>query len=248
MPTIIDAHCGIGPWRDRDSLLPYTPQQMLEIMDYYEIVSAIVHANIMASYGSVEDGQTIVRDAHACSPRFLPAFTFDPSPFRPCAELVLAEARRQNISGAIWCVNPVGLRPSPWFYADIYACCTDHRLPFFIETASFTPDEIHALCSAFPLLRVVLTGLDYRVEEWLYPLLREHAELRACCAPVFITPRGIERFVANFGSERLLFGSGLPHCSPGGLIGYIRYAEVTDEDKRNIFSGNMERLLQEVLW
>ncbi len=245
---IIDACCGIGPWRDRDPLLPYTPSQILEILDYFDIEAALVHANLAASGASMADCQAHVREAQAFSPRFLPAFSFDPGPFRQPAESVVADAHQQGACGAVWGIPPAGLRPAPWCLDDIFACCTYHRLPFFLDTQYFTPDDIHALCSAFPLLRAVITGIDYRVEEWLYPLLRKHRELRACCAPAFNPPLGIERLVAEFGSERLLFGSGLPHCSPGGLIGYIYCANIADEDKQNILSGNVERLLREVTW
>ena len=80
----------------------------------------------------------------------------------------------------------------------------------------------------------------------MYPLLAQCPELRVCLAPRCITPLGIERFVARFGAARLLFGSGLPESSPGGLIGYVMYSDISDDDKAAILAGNVETLLREV--
>ena len=56
--------------------------------------------------------------------------------------------------------------------------------------------------------------------------------------------RGIlERFVREVGSERILFGTDLPWFSTFHGIGCVLDAEMTDDDRRNIFYRNGERIL-----
>ena len=43
-----------------------------------------------------------------------------------------------------------------------------------------------------------------------------------------------------------VFGSGLPHFSPGGLTTHLTYSTIAREDRDKIVRGNLERLLSEV--
>ena len=235
---IIDICCGIGPWRTRDPLLPYAPAQTLALLDHFGIDKALVYSSLAAQGGTVADGQAIIQEAVQLSPRFLPTLTLDFCPHRPEArEAVLTTAAK-----AVCCYAP----PDVLIYGDIAERCEQRRLPWLLSLGWWTPAHIHQLCAAFPRLRVILSGLDYRADEWLYPLLAQHDELRICPVPNYICPRGLERFVARFGAARLLFGSGLPEFSPGGLISYIMYSELSAEEKAGILAGNAEALFQEV--
>ena len=49
--------------------------------------------------------------------------------------------------------------------------------------------------------------------------------------------------VKTVGSERLLFGSDYPVCSPGMNIGAVLYEKLTEDAYENIFCRNAERLL-----
>ena len=56
--------------------------------------------------------------------------------------------------------------------------------------------------------------------------------------------RGLERYVAEFGDERLLFGTGGTEKSPGAARTYIDYAQISPESKERIAGGNSQRLLK----
>jgi len=62
-------------------------------------------------------------------------------------------------------------------------------------------------------------------------------------AAVFECRGTIELFVARGASRRLLFGTDLPWFSPLHGIGCVLSAEISDEDRRNIFHRNAELLL-----
>jgi predicted TIM-barrel fold metal-dependent hydrolase len=59
---------------------------------------------------------------------------------------------------------------------------------------------------------------------------------------------GIESFTADYGAQRILFGSGFPEAHFGGMMMAIKHAQISDQDRQNIASRNLERILSEVLW
>ena len=69
--------------------------------------------------------------------------------------------------------------------------------------------------------------------------LRLRPELRAIAG-------GPARFARHLPVERLLFGSGLPFFSPGGMITHVTYSGLPESDQQKILAGNLERLISEV--
>ena len=58
-----------------------------------------------------------------------------------------------------------------------------------------------------------------------------------------VPARQIEYFVSELGSERVLFATDNPFIDPRPQIGRVGLAEISDNDKLNIFSGNARRLI-----
>lgn len=58
----------------------------------------------------------------------------------------------------------------------------------------------------------------------------------------------LDMFVQEIGSERILFGTDLPWFSTHHGIGAVLSAEMTDEDRRNIFYRNGVKLLKKFSW
>jgi predicted TIM-barrel fold metal-dependent hydrolase len=58
----------------------------------------------------------------------------------------------------------------------------------------------------------------------------------------------IEKFVAEVGSERLLFGTDLPWFDPHQAVGALLSAEISDEDRHNTCHRNAEKLLAPFLF
>ena len=247
---IVDANCGVGPWGWRDPLMPSDPADTLALMDQCGIAAALVHSNLVHTPASAADVNAATLRAVAGCPRFIPAFVLAPHPYADKPQPAdYAQAMQRAGVRAAW------LRPGsqqhgvwPWLLAELLTMCTAHRLPLFLPADNVTPGDVHALCADFPDLRLILTNLGYRADVWLYPLLRQHAELRVCLGQTYVPPLAPERFVRHFGAERMIFGSGLPHLAPGGLIGMVTYARLPEADQARILAGNLEQLLQEVRW
>jgi predicted TIM-barrel fold metal-dependent hydrolase len=62
----------------------------------------------------------------------------------------------------------------------------------------------------------------------------------------YLLDGGIEAFVADYGPQRLLFGSGFPKSYLGGMMLAIKHAQISEEAKVAIAGKNLERILSEV--
>lgn len=56
----------------------------------------------------------------------------------------------------------------------------------------------------------------------------------------------VEKMVKTAGSDKVLFGTDLPWYDPNYCTGSILYANITDEDRENIFYKNAERMLNNI--
>ena len=246
---IIDCFCGIGPWDRRDRLLPYRPGETLALMDHFGIEQALVHSNMAARRGWAPNANNILAEMVRDEPRFLPAFTLASHPYKGSpGPAEYAAAMREAGAKAAWMWPAQGPQagglPS-WFVGDYLAMCSERRIPLFLNAEGIGLDELHRACSEFPDLRLVIVGLGYGSDAPLFPLMRRHENVHVCLGQYYIPPGGPMRFLEHWPAERLLFGSGLPHFSPGGLIAHVMYADTDDATREKILSGNIKRLLAE---
>lgn len=59
---------------------------------------------------------------------------------------------------------------------------------------------------------------------------------------MYFNPGIIDRFVAEAGSTRILFGTDLPWFDPFYGVGCVLFTDITDDDRHNILHRNAERL------
>jgi len=128
-----------------------------------------------------------------------------------------------------------------WCTERLFGALASRRIPLLIDYDQTNWDEINAMCVAHPGLPLVVVRPDYRVHRRMYPLLEQHQNLHVEIGWL-VAHQGIEDCVRRFGAERLLFGSCLPHYTPGGPIAMVAYAQIPEADKALIAGGNLRRL------
>ena len=101
----------------------------------------------------------------------------------------------------------------------------------------------HDLLSRHPRLPVLLTDHKWSQQRHVHRLMQLHDNLHIEFSSYQIN-RGIERYAAEFGAERLLFGTGGTEKSPGAARTYIDYAQISNTAKCQIAGGNLRRLLK----
>ena len=133
-----------------------------------------------------------------------------------------------------------------WACRRLFGALEDSRVPALCLEREVTPEELADLAGRHPRLPFILAGVGYRSQRVLVPLLESFPNVFLSIGSTYTIHRGIEQFVEKVGAGRLLFGTGFPEVVPMMAVTMLTYADVSEEEKALIGSGNMERLFQEI--
>lgn len=106
------------------------------------------------------------------------------------------------------------------------------------------PGWIAAIVGRHPKTPWILTGLNYFHELRIgLALMRRHASvhLETSCIQGF---EAIRKIVEQVGSDRLLFGSGLPFQNAAAGLAKLTHARISDAAREAVLGGNARRLLK----
>lgn len=120
------------------------------------------------------------------------------------------------------------------------------RIPLFLSLRRGGDwRDIYALLAEFPtLVCVICDHGPWGADRMFRPLIERYSNVYIETSQ-YTLDAGIESFVADYGPERLLFGSGFPESYFGGMMFALRHADISPEAKALIAGGNLERLLGE---
>jgi len=121
------------------------------------------------------------------------------------------------------------------------------RIPLMLSLeGAVTWQNIYDLLRAFPELVCILCDLgSWGATRYYYPLIERYPNVYIEISDTYLDG-GIEDFTAKFGARRMLYGSGFPVQSHGGMMLALKHSEISDADKQAIAAGNLERLMQDV--
>jgi hypothetical protein len=120
------------------------------------------------------------------------------------------------------------------------------RLPVFCKAKEVSLQQVADLAGRYPQLPILLAETGYRSQRVLLPLLKAFGNVHFCLGGAYSLHRGVEQLVEQAGPERILFGSGFPESEPAAAVVQLMYADISDQQRSAIGSGNLARLLGEV--
>lgn len=239
---LFDANCAVGTWpSDR---MPYeTVDELLVEMDRLGIERALV-SHTLAQHYDPPEGNRILMQELAGRDRLVPCWTLLPS---SCGEMGSANELAQELIAEG--VRAVRLYPrthsyslDTWQCGDLLSALSERRYVVLMDIDQTDWSEVDRICTAFPDLSLVITQLGYRYLRFLFGLWPRHQNLY-CDLSNFSTYLGVEEVLERFGSDRLLFGTGLPVMDGGGPIARVFYTRAPELDIEAMAHGNLERLL-----
>jgi len=248
MPAIpfLDCNCAIGARSNRHRCTIWRLDDYRRDFEYYDIMAAVVHYAASVEYSCDYGNRRLLADI-GDDPRFVPQWVLLPhhtGEAPPPADLV-DEMLSLGVRTARIFPQRHGFGTEEYVIGPLLSELARRRVPLFIEQAELELKEAVELCQRHPELPVVLCGLAWGRDRALYPALARapnlHIETWAHQGH-----RAYERFVREFGADRLLFGTDLPHRSPGAARMMCCYEQISEEDRRKIAGGNLLRLLRAV--
>jgi uncharacterized protein len=139
----------------------------------------------------------------------------------------------------------------PWCAGPLLEELERHRIPTLIDFMFFRRDDpdwklLYDLTHRYPALPLVMTG-------WSGLASRSFFALCKVCPNLYLDTsnyslyRGLEAFCEKVGARQLIYGSGMPKVAPGVPMTTVTHSNITEKEKTQIASGNLERLLNEVV-
>ena len=241
-----DCNCMIGIRGYRHRTSPETLQDYLDDFDYYDIQAALVHHAYAVEY-SQDYGNRKLLEEIGGHPQLLPEWVVMPHWAGDFAEpeALVGEMLELNVRAARMMPKAHGFPLGKEVCGPLLSALQEARIPLFFEVAQLDLEGAIGLAKEYPRLPIVLCGVAWASDRILFARMGEvpnlHLETWA-----FQGHRAYERFVAAFGSERLLFGTDLPNRSPGAARMMACYEQISEQDRRNIAGENLLRLLKGV--
>jgi len=242
---VFDANCAVGPW-PTDKPRYETVEGLLAEMERLDIQRALVSHTLARTYDPAQ-GNQILMDEIAGHEMLSPCWTLLPP---ACGEMGSVD---ELIAGmAQTGVRAVRLYPrehtyslGEWQCGELLGALAERQYVLLLDLAQGSWEDIERICRTYPGLAVIVTWVGYRQLRPLFALLNLYSNLY-CDLSNLSTYLGIEEILDRFGSERLIFGTGLPTADPGGPIARLSYTDAPPAVLDAIAHGNLERLLNRV--
>jgi hypothetical protein len=247
MLNFFDAYCALGPMS-----APVFGQEFATAADLSATLSeahtseALVYSPVAYEYAPSIGNQALQAslaghaNLHPCWVLLPPATGELPPPPQ-----LLNQMQQQNVRAVRLCPSPArnNFSLATWSAGPLLQALAEATIPLFLDLSEVTWSEVASLLRDYVALPLVLTGLTYRLDRYLYPLWSQYQNLYVDTSG-YQGFQAIEAVVKRFGPERLLFGTNMPVYSPGAAIAAVTYADLSDEAKILIAGGNLRRLLE----
>jgi predicted TIM-barrel fold metal-dependent hydrolase len=229
-----------------------TPENILPVMDKYEIQEALVHNHHARVTYPREHGNQQLLKAIRKMPRLHPAWVLEPP--KRIGKKAAADLVNQMLDNG---VKAARLRmkmapPMLWLWSDLLDALDKHHIPCFLDfggvstVGDLTNSDImgiREIALAHPDLPLVFSNVvgGLGINCAVVPLIKRLPNL-------YIDITGILEFwrevAADTGPERVLFATGMPFTDPGIYISNVQYARNLDVKARQmICGGNLRKLL-----
>lgn len=240
----IDCNARIGTWSNPQ------PEQFADLegltaaWDRVGIDGGLAHHAWAWEWSPARGNETLLREIDG-SARVRPCFVALPHATREI-EPVLAFAQSVRQARGAVRIFPAkhAWSTSDWCAGALFDALQTARVPLLVDVTEANWDAIAGILAGHPRLPVIVLESYYRVDRMLYPLMERYPLLHIE-ANTYAPFMGVEALAANFGAQRLVFGTGLPGLEAGGPMALVAYADISPEDRAKIAGGNLLRLLGE---
>ena len=257
--NILDSNTFIGQSGKREVMHFETSEELLGDMKYYNISEALV-THFMSKEYYPSQGNSLLLSQIKNFKNLNPCWVL-PCYQRPDEEKI-SKTIEDMLSLGIRIVRiyPPNRTPDliePWMGYEVFKILESHRIPVLLSESDMGswPDKKHdgfktkmvyELCKSFPKLPIIIVKFNYQLILAAFSIMEEcknfHIEISN-----YTTHRGVELVVNKFGSNRVIYGSGMPLQNPGSSISILRYAKITEIEKKDIAGNNLRNLMNEVI-
>jgi len=237
-----DCNVCVGKHGLKHPLEPWKTEDILKSMERCGIAGALVYSGMSKDYAA-KYGNELLVDELKKSPRLFGCYTVAPNQtgdfYDP--EAMLKDIRTKNMAAARMFPILHHYSPNERTMGGVYKMLEEAGLPIFVDYREIDLRDLPEILGNHPKLNVILLGLSWGNEKFLFPLMDEFANLHTDLSALQ-TNRIIEIIHKRYGLERVLFGSNLPRQSPGAARAFGDYCDLPQAEIQKFAGGNLSRL------
>ncbi len=242
-----DCYATLGQRPMKPRRARWSTEHLLEDMDLAEISGALAVHGVAVHYDVIYGNNRLRQELSKAPERLFGVWCVvpigEPGFFKTGEEMIgaMAEADIRAVR-----IEPGGFSLHPEVMGETFEVLQAHGVLTLLPAGWGGADlfsVFHELLSRYPRLPVLLTGLSWAHQRHVYRLMQLHENLHIEFSAYQVN-RGVEKYTADFGDERLLFGTGMTEMSPGAARAYIDYAQIPEVSKRKVAGENLKRLLR----
>jgi hypothetical protein len=226
-----------------------TAEALLAEMDHAGVDRALVW-HIAQHDASPQVGNQLLADAIRPHSRLAGCWTILPNQARefPPPPVFFEQMREARVRALRIFPNSHKFLANAVSMGDWLEAMVIRHIPLFLSVRRGVEwRDVYDLLAEFPDLVCVICDHGCWGQDRLFrPLLERYPNVYVDTAQ-YLLDGGIESLVADYGGQRLLFGSGFPESYMGGMMLALRHARIPGEAKTAIAAGNLERILAEVM-
>lgn len=239
---VVDIGAMIGPW-PLQKLEFETAAGLVEKMDHYGIDEAYAYSSYAARVSPLDGNYMLMEQLQGYEDRIHPCWVVVPTWDLETGGSLEEELKKYRVRLVRLLPSDHSFSPEPWVCGDLYEMLQRNGIPVLLNQTDVTAGQIHAICSAYPDLPVILTQCEYTQNRNIYKLLELHPNFYLEIATYYIYD-GLEDVARKFGAERMIFGSRMPFQEGAAALGMTLLADLTQEEKALILAGNADRLVK----
>ncbi len=238
----------IGDFYDIPMRFDGTVESLLKMGDECGVDKFLVHSVATNAHQVVRINDFILSECEKHAGRLIGFATMHPDFEAPADEL--ARVKALGLSGVKLHPDFQKFSISDAVMDDAYAAMAELKLPVLIHTGDkrYTwshPRHIPIIKAKHPKLRVICAhfGAYSQWEDAVECLHGEDVWVDTSSSLFALSKETARGYINAYGSERVLFGSDYPMWSAGDEIERMLSLNLTDAEYENIFSNNLENLL-----
>lgn len=247
---ITDINCFVG-YLDPEIPLPeYTAECLKEKMDCYGISHSVVYAK--EAINAPMRGNAVAKELEETSGgRITACYVLGAnlgSQQLPSSEKLLEQLRKER-PGAIR-LFPLQnrFRVDSFYCGELLEVISRLRIPLLLESDEMLDYvDIPNLSAQYPDIPFVFLQVGLRMGDFIRPLVQKRKNVYFEISKMIDTGF-LDEMVHRYGSEKFLFGSGMPYMDPTGPLGMVLYGDFQSKAKENIFYQNWNRLQEGIQW
>lgn len=245
---IIDINCMIGSWpaKQRQFL---EPGDLIAEMDKYRIYGCVAFHSM--SLWSPKRGNALMKRLSVkSSGRVKPCYVLEPNlggSGTPNADELIKQLRDEKPAAVKLYPNAKNFRADEFYCGELLEVLDQLAMPVIFD-ADQAPgfESLPELAKAYPGIKFIILRHGFKESRYIIPIIRKRDNVFFDTS-IMVDTGLIEEIVCKYGSEKLVFGSGMPFYVPAGALSLILYARIRDEDRENILCKNWLRLEEGIL-